>query len=311
MLIGVLSVYAQAHTRLTPETTHFITLHGDLGLATLMHNISGQQTSFGVNPIVGVDYRLFHNDFLFSVGIEASYGLYINRMDDRDEVLRMMDTEGDLFDMHIHVDRSRDKAHAVNLNIPLYVGGEWKRFYFLVGPKLSVNLYGATSSTALVTTYGDYERYYDDFYDMPNHQFISGQQMGSGVLPMKWNFNVMAHAEIGGRVSHFEEHQQFRLHPDKYRMYLAFFVDFGVLNVHYGAGGAPMFDYRETEQGVQFYIQPLMLSSVSTGAAFRNLHVGVKYTVAFELPKHGKSYIYDGDINDRIKRKRLGNQSMK
>ena len=165
---------ASAFTPLSPETLHFISLHGDLGYSALLHTIAGQPPAAGLNANIGADYRLYHNNFLFSIGIEGMYDLNANRLDEHDEVLLMRDTEGDIFNMHVHVDKSRDLAHMVNLNIPLLVGGEWGRFYFLVGPKVSLNLYGSTSSVAQITTYGEYDRYYDDFYDMPNHQFVTG-----------------------------------------------------------------------------------------------------------------------------------------
>ena len=211
-----------AHTRLTPETRHFVSVHGDLGYSALLHNISGRKPSAGMNTNIGLDYRIFHNNFLFSCGAEAMYQLSSNKMDDLDVSILMMDTEGDPFNMHVLMDKSRDLSHMVNVNIPLLIGGEWNRFYFMVGPKFSINLYGATSSRAQYTTYGEYESYYDDFYDMPNHQFVTGQQMGSATMPMKWNFNIMAHLELGGRVNHMYKHKQFRLNPDKVRMYLAF-----------------------------------------------------------------------------------------
>lgn len=302
---------ASAFTPLSPETLHFISLHGDLGYSALLHTIAGQPPAAGLNANIGADYRLYHNNFLFSIGIEGMYDLNANRLDEHDEVLLMRDTEGDIFNMHVHVDKSRDLAHMVNLNIPLLVGGEWGRFYFLVGPKVSLNLYGSTSSVAQITTYGEYDRYYDDFYDMPNHQFVTGQHMGSATMPMKWNFNIMAHAEIGGRINHMYKHKQFRLHPDKVRMYLAVYADFGVLNLHASSGGAPLFDYRETDQGVQFYIQPLMMSSIADNATFRNLNVGIKYTVAFELPQKGKYHVYDYYKVGRDYRKRGGTQSIK
>jgi len=289
----VCSLSMSAFTVLTPETNHFVSLHGDAGYSALLHTIAGQRPAAGMNMNIGFDYRLFHNDFLFSVGVEGMYELNANHMDALDVVIPMIDTEGDLFDMHVHVDKGQDLTHMANLNIPILVGGEWKRFYFMVGPKISLNLYGATSSKAQITTYGSYERYYDDFYEMPNHQFASGQHMSSAVLPLKWNMNIMAHLEIGGRVGHMFKHQQFRLNPDKIRMYVAAYVDFGLLNLHAGNGGAPLFDYRETEKGVQFYCQPLLLSNLSDNAVFRNMNIGVKYTIAFELPKHGKSYVYD------------------
>ncbi len=301
---------ARAYTKLSPETANFLVLHGDLGYSALLHTIPNQAPSAGLNANIGFDYRLFHNNFLFSVGVEGMYDLNANKMDNHDEAIPMMDTEGDIFNMHVHVDKSRDLAHMVNLNIPVLFGGEWGRFYFLVGPKVSLNLYGATSSTARITTYGEYDRAYDDFYDMPNHQFESNQQMSSAVLPLKWNFNVMAHLELGGRINHMYKHKQFRLNPDKVRMYLGIYADFGVLNIHAFSGGQPIFAYRETDKGVQFYIQPLMRSSVADNAIFRNLNVGIKYTVAFEMPKRSKSYIYDYNKVERNYRKRGGNQNI-
>ena len=275
-------ICANAFSKLSPETSHFISLHGDLGYSALLNTIPGQQHAPGLNTNIGADYRLFHNNFLFSIGLEGMYDLNANML-----------------------------THMVNLNLPLLFGGEWGRFYFLMGPKFSLNLYGSTSSVAQITTYGDYERAYDDFYDMPNHQFVTGQQMGSATMPMKWNFNIMAHLELGGRVSHMYKHKQFRLNPDKIRMYLAFYADFGILNLHVSNGGAPLFDYRETEQGVQFYLQPLMCSAIAENAIFRNLNIGIKYTVAFELPKPGKSFIYDYYKVGRNYRKRGGTQSLK
>ena len=305
------SIGISAFTALTPETYHFISLHGDAGYSALLHNIAGQKPSAGMNTNIGADYRLFHNNFVFSVGIEGMYDLNVNRMDELDFAIPMRDTEEQLFDMHVHVDKSRDLAHMLNLNIPLLFGGEWGRFYFMAGPKVSLNLYGATSSQAQITTYGEYDEYYDDFYEMPNHQFVSGQYMGSATKPMKWNFNIMAHLEIGGRVGHMFRYKQFRLNPDKVRMYLAAYADFGILNLHVDNGGAPLFEYRETDKGVQFYGQPLMLSNIADGAAFRNLNVGIKFTVAFELPKKGKSYIYDYKKYNRPHIKRGGNQGIK
>lgn len=300
-----------AQTELNPEITHFVALHGDAGYSSLLHSMKGRTPAMGINANIGIDYRLQYNHFLFSVGAEGMYQLNANHIGQLTETIRMRDTEGEQFDMHVRVDKSQDLTHMANANIPILFGGEWNRFYFLVGPKVSVNLYGATSSTAQVTTYGEYERYYEDFYDMENHQFVSGQPMASALLPMKWNFNIMAHLELGGRIGHMFRHKQFRLNPDKNRLYLAGFVDFGLLNIHNNKNGKPLFDYQETEQGVKFFIQPLLLSNLSDNVFFRNMNVGIKFTVAFEMPKHGKSYIYDSNRVERDYRKRGGNQGLK
>jgi len=288
-----------------------VQLHGDAGYSALLHNVPDHKASAGLNTNIGVDYRLYHNNFIFSAGVEGMYDLNVNSLEAMDFSLPMIDTEGETFNMHVLVDQSRDLAHMVNLNIPILLGGEWGRFYFMVGPKVSLNLYGSTSTSAKVTTYGEYERYYDDFYDMPNHQFESDQKMSSASMPLKWNMNVMAHAEIGGRIGHMFRHKQFRINPDKVRMYLAVYADFGLLNLHVAGEGKPQFEYRETDHGVQFYVQPFMLSNEAANAVFRNLNVGIKYTVAFEMPKHNKYYIYDYYNPNRERYKRGGTQGLK
>ena len=53
------------------------------------------------------------------------YELNINHMDDRDEAIPMRDTEGDIFKMHVHVDKSLDLSHMANVNVPVLFGGEW------------------------------------------------------------------------------------------------------------------------------------------------------------------------------------------
>lgn len=303
-------ICANAYTRLSPETKHFVSVHGDLGYSTLIHSIDNQSAPAGLNTNLGIDYRLFHNNFLLSVGAEGMYGLYSNSLDDIEETIPMMDTEGDFFDMHAVLDHPRDYAHMVNVNLPLLVGGEWGSFYFLVGPKLSLNMYGATSSSAAVTTYGEYDRYYDDFYDMVNHQFETARPISSGVLPMKWNMNVLAHLEIGGRVDDYPDNQGFQARKEKVRVYLAGYVDFGVLNLKSGSTGTPLFQYRETDQGLKFYVQPLLLSSLSDNAVMRNLSVGLKLTCAFRVAEQGKSYKYDSRRVKTNYRKRGGTQAL-
>lgn len=307
----LMSAGIRAFTRLTPETHHFVALHGDLGYSALLHTIPGQRAAAGVNANMGIDYRFFRNNFILSVGAEGMYELNSNNLKAVDMTVPMMDTEGDLFQMHVMMDKSRDRSHMVNLNIPLLIGGEWKRFYFLLGPKVSINMYGSTSSKAEYTTFGEYDRYYDDFYEMPNHQFESGRKMSSSSIKMKWNFNILAHAEIGARIGHMYKHQMFRLNPDLIRMYVALYADFGVLNLHSASKtDVGTFGYRETDEGVQFYVQPLMLSNLASGAVFRNLNVGVKFTVAFELKQNSKSYIYDYHRVERNYRKRGGTQAI-
>ena len=309
MFIALACAYAQAQTRLAPEIHHFISLNGDLGYSALLHPaIKEYPFSNGLDAHFGVNHRFYYNNFLMSIGVEASYQLNFNHMKDLDFTIPMRDTEGEFFQMHVIVDNSQDKTHMVNVNVPFLLGGEWKRFYFLVGPKLAFNVYGSASSKAEYTTSGQYGRYYDDFYDMENHQFVTENVMESGLLDIKWNTNFLMHFEIGARIDDFYKHKSFHIKKEWMRMYLSAYVDAGVFNLLYAQKNKVIFGYHETEdKGLQFFIQPLLLSSLANNVEVRNISTGVKFTMAFEIPQKGKSYIYRSE-NEKRKFKRGGNQ---
>lgn len=271
-----------------------------------------QNPAAGLNTNIGADYRVFFNNFIFSFGVEAMYALYANNSSPFNDTIYMRDTEGDQFQMVAQVGKPRDLAHMLNVNIPILFGGEWGRFYFMVGPKISLNVFGATSSSATYNTYGRYIRAYDDFVEMPNHMFENGLTMGGESMPLKWKMNVMAHAEVGARINHMFKHKQFRINPDKVRMYIAAYVDCGILNVYSSTDDQPWYKHSDPGQELKFYLRPLLRSSLAANTTFfRNFNVGIKYTVAFEMPKHGKSYVYDYEKVERNYRIRGGNQTIK
>ena len=88
----LLSVCAGAHTRLAPENRGFIALHGDLGYSALLNTIKDQKASNGMDLNIGVDFRLYYNRFLFSVGAEGMYAFYASKLDNLDVTLPMRDT---------------------------------------------------------------------------------------------------------------------------------------------------------------------------------------------------------------------------
>lgn len=266
-----------------------------------------------MNAAIGCGYRYNRNNFVFSVGIEGSYCFTAFNISNLDFLLPMRDTEGDLFDMRIRVSRSRDVTRMADICIPVLLGGEWGRFYWMAGPKLAISVYGSAYSRAEYTTIGEYDRYYDDFQNMPDHQFVSDQITESELLPVKWNMDVRAHLEIGARLDRFNRYKGFHAKKAETRMYLAVYADAGLLNLRSEAGNIPIFDYKETpDAGLQFFIQPVMRSSLTDRTFVRNIHAGIKFTVAFELQQRGKSYKYDdSSLLRRASLKRGGNQALK
>ena len=102
----LISIGVNAQARISSETTHGFFMSGDLGYSALLHNIQGYPASAGLNTNIGMGYRLFHDNFLFSTGLEAAYQFNANRLDNMDFQLPMRDTEGQLFQMHVLVNES-------------------------------------------------------------------------------------------------------------------------------------------------------------------------------------------------------------
>lgn len=274
-----------AATHLLPDQHHFISVNGALGYTAVTNNVVDVALGSGVNTSIGVGYRLFHNSFLFSAGIDGSYRFVTHSMADSRCQLDMIDTEGMPFKMDADATNGADVCHAVNLNIPILVGGEFQRFYFLVGPMLSVNLWGSTSAKAMLTTTGEYDRYFDHFEDMPNHYF-STVPLSSGTQSVSFQIDVLAHAEIGWRLGKFYSQTGADVPKPKQRYYIALYADYGLLNIHRNVAKGDRLSYEETElQGLQFNLTPALLSTELKGAQLHQFSVGIKVTFLFELPQ--------------------------
>lgn len=312
VLFLVYSVMGFAFTRLNAETEHYVTFNGNLGYSTLLNSIQGQSASPGLDTELGVGYRIFHNDFVFATGLGFSYNLYVSKQPIVDTKIDMLDTEGDPFKMHVYVAHCKDLAHAVNLNLPLLVGGEWGRFYFLAGPKIAYTVYGLTTAKAQCTTSGIYDRYYDDFFDMPNHQFESEQEItNEGTKKLKWNINLMAHAEVGWCINRSFMPKKYNVQPEKVTWFVSLYADYGLLNINSVPNDAQStFYYKQTDEGVKYYVTPLLLSKQAYNEAFHNLNIGVKFTVLLQLPIAPKQFIYESNKNTRDW-KRGGTQAIK
>lgn len=274
-----------AATHLLPDQHHFISVTGAIGYASHTNNVAGIESGSGVNVSVGAGYRLLRNSFLFSAGIEANYGSMAYSTADYSCQLDMIDTEGMPFLMNADASNGSDICQAINLNIPVLAGGEFHRFYFLAGPVVSVNLRGTTSAKAMLTTTGDYDRYIDQFENMPNHGF-STVPLSSGTETVSFRMDILAHAEIGLRLGKIYSQTGADVPKPQQRYYIALYADYGLLNIHRNATHGNRLSYSETDsQGLQFNLTPVLLSTELKEAQIHQFGVGIKMTFLFELPQ--------------------------
>lgn len=291
LLIVLLSLYVvdtKAYTRLNPELHHFFSADVALGYASLLNNSEQVETGSGVAAHIGVGYRVLYNRFLFATGAELYYMYNAYSMSAAMLNLKMVDTEADPFTLHVDATAGRDWVSALNLNIPLFMGMEYRRFYFLAGPKLCINIANQMQAQATAITTATYDKYIEDFEDMPNHM-LGQYDLSSGNQRAPWNIDVMAHVEIGGRIGSFSFDKGGDIVHPKHRIYLAAYMDYGLLNLNQVTVGDARIGYEQPSgQALRLYLTPALMSKDIVGAWVRQLSVGIKATVLLELPKRDK-----------------------
>lgn len=284
ILLG-LSQVSGAFTRLAPERHHFLSVDGAIGYASLTNNSEALQSGLGVAANVGIGYRVYYNRFLFSTGIEGYYLYNTHSMNDVQRQLNMIDTEGMPFTLLADATNGSDVCHTISLNLPILFGGEFRRFYFLLGPKVSYNIFGQAESSAMLTTKGQYERYIGVFEDMPNHQ-LQTRLTTSGKQPLLWNIDILAHIELGARLGDLFFMTGADVPKSNQRFYIALYADYGILNIRNSTSMGDRLGYRETtDKGVEFYMTPAMMCNELYEAKIHQYQVGVKATFLFELPQ--------------------------
>lgn len=269
-------------TRLNPEFHHYIGVNGMLGGSLWMNNVSQVKAGFGVSPEVGVNYRIYRNHFLFDLGLDAQYSYNPSTIPSAKMQLAMLDTEGDPFTLNAALSECVDKSHTLNAMIPIAIGAEYKRFFFLAGVKVGLNLLGWAKSEALLETKGQYDKYFEQLENLPNHELYAGREISSSTYALRLNPSVMAHFEIGARVDRMSDRLAFIDHP--YRMYVSLYADYGLLNIHKNKQADTSIGYRETDSGVQFYTTPAMVSELMMSSKVNPITIGLKFTTCFFLP---------------------------
>lgn len=288
LLLVILSLYCvdtMAYTRLNPDVHHFVSFDGSVAYSSLLNSSDSLKSGMGVSPYLGVGYRLFYNNFLFATGVEAQYMYNAYSTVDSKMTLNMLDTEGDRFTLYVDATKGDDRVWAVHMNLPLLLGMEYRRFYFLVGPKLSLNVWNQVQARGTIVTSASYDKYIDVFEQMPNHMLDSYDFQGDNYR-VDWDMDVIAHVEIGARLGSVSFETGADIPKPKQRFYIAVFADYGLLNLSRSASHYSRIDYEQPSgQPLRIFLTPALMSKEYGGVRINQLSVGVKATVLLELPK--------------------------
>lgn len=285
---------------MSAQVRNYITLWGDMGEASLLTDIESVSmgASMGVGGGIGVGYELYANHFLFTVGVggNVSHSVF-NMLPFSSTLPNQIDSEGDRFDYVYTLNNRQDAYTNASLQVPLMVGAQLDRFYFLVGAKLDMSFLVNTDVSATISSQGVYPQFIDPFTGMPEHMFFDDYALEYTDV-VDFNANVMVSAELGWRLGSVYHGTGFDVPKSKTVYRLGFFADYGLLDLH-RKGTADLvslptkFDSQDMKSNIGLND---ILSSNQATKAVNNLMVGVKFTVLFQLPEAKNCVLCKDDL---------------
>ena len=303
--------------RMSAEVSHYVGAFGNVGEWSLLPG--GKTTSsmsLGALGGLGAVYELQAGPtysptrFLFDVGVGVSYGLtaFGQKGAPIDTFITGKDYQNDDFQYHYNISDRRDKYNDLAVQVPIMVGVQHKAFYMLAGIKAYYHPMMRAVTTATINTYGFYEQYYSlgITTDIPEWQFFSNVPFNQGKEAQKVNagfiknWDVDLSLEIGGRFGYITNDAGYDVPKSKIQYRLAGFIDCGIFDIRVDKNKTALDGIPSTydqsynnEQPVNAtMIKDLKMNDIISTSGYadivRNLVVGLKFTVLFEMPKAGQ-----------------------
>lgn len=255
-------------------TQHYFALWGELASAMMLTSSDVATPSFGFGGGVGLGYEMQYEHFLLQTGLHINGAQENFRLRDGKYALRTStDSEGYIFDFWYKQENRIDKYSLASVQIPLLLGGEFNRFYFLAGAKVNIHLFAKAHASGIYSSLGDYDPMIDEFEDMPNHQFFSDY---NAVSDENYSFkhDVLLSGEFGLRLGNL-----YRASADS-KVRLAIYLDYGLLDCH-TAGDKELVSLAQTFNAGDMKTSVQPHNYLSTKAAINPAHslqVGIKLT---------------------------------
>ena len=326
------------------KVDNYIGATAHIGEWTLMPSGSNYGPSLGVTGGLGFQYELqagrtySPTRFLFDLGVEAGAGMtsYIQSSSKSVRLANQLDVDNWRFDYVYNVNDRRDRYNDVAVHVPLMIGMQHRRFYFLAGVKVYAHLWTKTKSTASIETYGDYcygggaggatiigSTGQSDLRNMPEQQFFPGIPKNGGVKTT-FNLDMDLSFEIGGRIGIINYAVGYDVPKRTVEYRLAAFVDYGLLDLHtkgtqealitpsvYDTDpGSPNFVYNTTTMVDGLTMNDVM-STRDFASKVNNLVIGLKFTVLFQMPESGKCVICADGYNSSVRSRGNSRRGMK
>lgn len=255
---------------------HYVTVSASGGYTNLLSDIENVRIPGSGGVLLGVGYEYRVKLFWLGLGVQGSL---INSSLIADDMVidkPMRDQEGEDMTYHYQIQRWSDRQMMLDVDVPFMLGVCVGRFYMGAGVKAGLNVYGHSASALSYRTSASYDRFPDDFQDMPNHWYDNFDTRGK--TPLHFGMNMAALLEVGGEVLNLNGTKK-RL---PMRMKVGAYAEYGFISVYKNAQPSDPFIFDETNPAIVLPVA--YYKSANITSPVNPLFVGVRLTLMFELP---------------------------
>ena len=283
------------------KTLHYIDVWAELGENSLLTGGNTEvPNSLGVGGAVGASYELQHGHLLFQAGLGIAPLYTVFKPETNDVTLYdQTDYEGEAFNYVYGISDRKDSYLNMNLQVPIMIGAQVNRFYFLVGAKVGILMNLQAKSSASVTTTGVYDNYAGTFHDMPEYYFVNDQSLSTS-RTTNFGLDLALSGEIGLRLGNLGGETGFNRDRRTTRYRLGLFADYGLTNVYKSSNVEPLVTPSSylTNGNINDMLNGVAMRDIASSNRvdkLNNLFVGVRFTVLFQLPEPRHCVMCDTD----------------
>ena len=207
------------------QLKHYLTFSTNGGYFSLLENIPEVETLGGGGATLGIGYEMRYKHLWVGAALDVQYCFSSLNSPANDIDRVVYDTQGKALTYHYHVRGYTDTQHDVRIGLPVLVGFYTNGIYGGVGIHASFAPFTVATPTVAYTTRGEYERYINDFTNMPNHFYTEYTIRGRTEMKMLPQVSVIG--EIGYDVLNKERISQYRRCSV---LKIAAYAEYGFLN---------------------------------------------------------------------------------
>ena len=218
---------------------HHIAFWGGAGYSGLLNNSAYSRFNGGGGGLLGVGYEYRYDHFILNAGPEFRI------FSSKDKIsfpypydVAMMADGYNQIKHYTFGDPMRENHVAGQVMLPILLGGQWDKWYFMAGVKVGYTVLGTYSQRGTLTTsITDLSAFDPNWTDMPSHDIITDAPYRTKGT-YNYGLDLTASAEVGVYINGFMgDEWNKRNKASKYPLHLraALFMDYGVMNLAKGA----------------------------------------------------------------------------